>query len=81
MQSKERYIELLRSYFLDKAKNCGVVRMALFGSVARSEQTDGSDIDVAYEGNADILLRSRMKQVIRGRCLVVRLISFVFVNN
>lgn len=62
MQSKERYIELLRSYFLDKAKNCGVVRMALFGSVARSEQTDGSDIDVAYEGNADILLRSRMKQ-------------------
>lgn len=36
--------------------------MALFGSVARSEQTDGSDIDVAYEGNADILLRSRMKQ-------------------
>ena len=62
MQSKERYIELLRNYFLDKAKNYGVVRMALFGSVARNEQTDFSDIDVAYEGNADILLRSRMKQ-------------------
>lgn len=62
MQSKEKYIELLRSYFLNKAKNYGVVRMALFGSVARSEQTDTSDIDVAYEGNPDILLRSRMKQ-------------------
>ena len=36
----------------------GVVRFCKLSS----EQTDGSDIDVAYEGNADILLRSRMKQ-------------------
>lgn len=62
MRSKEEYIELLRGYFLHKAKAYGVVRMALFGSVARNEQTDSSDIDVAYEGEADILLRSRMKQ-------------------
>lgn len=62
MHSKEEYIELLRSYFLSKAKAYGVVRMALFGSVARDEQTDRSDIDVAYEGKPDILLRCRMKQ-------------------
>ncbi|WFE86373.1 nucleotidyltransferase family protein [Parabacteroides chongii] len=62
MRSKEEYIELLRDYFQNKAKAYGVVRMALFGSVARSEQTDSSDIDVAYEGKADILLRCRMKQ-------------------
>ena len=31
MRSKEEYIELLRSYFLSKAKAYGVVRMALFG--------------------------------------------------
>ena len=36
--------------------------MALFGSVVRNEQTDSSDIDIAYEGKADILLRCRMKQ-------------------
>ena len=62
MRSKEEYIELLRSYFLCKAKAYGVVRMALFGSVVRNEQTDSSDIDIAYEGKADILLRCRMKQ-------------------
>ena len=62
MRSKEEYIELLRSYFLSKAKAYGVVRMALFGSVVRNEQTDSSDIDIAYEGKADILLRCRMKQ-------------------
>lgn len=49
MRSKEEYIELLRSYFLSKAKAYGVVRMALFGSVVRNEQTDSSDIDIAYE--------------------------------
>lgn len=62
MRSKEEYIELLRSYFLSKAKAYGVVRMALFGSVVRNEQTNSSDIDIAYEGKADILLRCRMKQ-------------------
>jgi predicted nucleotidyltransferase len=36
--------------------------MALFGSVARNEQGEQSDIDVAYEGEANILLRSRMKR-------------------
>lgn len=62
MRSKEEYIELLRNYFQNHAKAYGVVRMALFGSVVRCEQTDDSDIDVAYEGKADILLRSQMKQ-------------------
>ena len=60
MRSKEEYMELLRSYFLNKAKAYGVVKMALFGSVVRGEQTETSD--VAYEGKADILLRCRMKQ-------------------
>ena len=62
MRSKEEYMELLRSYFLNKAKAYGVVKMALFGSVVRGEQTETSDVDVAYEGKAYILLRCRMKQ-------------------
>ena len=52
MRSKEEYMELLRSYFQNKAKAYGVVKMALFGSVVRGEQTETSDI----------LLRCRMKQ-------------------
>lgn len=62
MRTKEEYIELLRSYFQSRAKAYGVDRMALFGSVARGEQTEQSDIDVAYEGKADIFVRCRMKQ-------------------
>lgn len=62
MKLQKEYIELLRGYFLNNAKNYGIIRMALFGSVVRSEQTDESDVDVAYEGEPNLLLRSRMKQ-------------------
>lgn len=62
MKTKKEYIELLRSYFLNNARYYGVVRMALFGSIVRDEQTENSDVDVAYEGEANLLLRSRMKQ-------------------
>lgn len=62
MKTKKEYLELLHSYFLNKAKGYGVVRMALFGSVVRNEQTEKSDVDVAYEGEPNLLLRSRMKQ-------------------
>lgn len=61
MRSKLEYIELLRNYFLNNAKSYGINRMALFGSVVREEQTTDSDVDVAYEGEANLLLRSRMK--------------------
>ena len=54
MRSQKECIELLRGYFQNKAKDYGIVRMALFGSVVRNEQTEESDVD--------LLLRSRMKQ-------------------
>ena len=62
MKTRKEHIELLRDYFYGKAQSYGVVRMALFGSVVRDEQTEESDVDIAYEGEANILLRSRMKQ-------------------
>lgn len=62
MKSRSEYIELLHDYFYSTARSYGVRRMALFGSVAREEQTSGSDVDVAYEGEPDLLLRCRMKR-------------------
>ena len=41
--------------------NFGVRSFRIFGSVARNEQSEGSDVDVVYEGEPNILLRSRMK--------------------
>lgn len=62
MKSRAEYIELLRGYFNSTARFYGIRRMALFGSVAREEQTNGSDVDVAYEGAPDLLLRCRIKR-------------------
>jgi len=61
MKETAEYIRLLRLYFEETAKHKGVVRMALFGSVARHEHSEDSDVDVAYEGAPNLLLRIRMK--------------------
>ena len=34
----------------------GISRLGVFGSVARGEQTEGSDVDICYEGKALSLL-------------------------
>lgn len=39
-----------------------MIECLLFGSVARGEHKEGSDVDVIYEGEPNILLRSRMKR-------------------
>lgn len=61
MKSSAEYMELLHSYFENTAKQYGVSRMGIFGSVARGEQNDNSDVDVVYEGQPNLLLRIRMK--------------------
>lgn len=39
----------------DKASLYGITQMAIFGSVARGEQQEGSDIDICFEGKAPTL--------------------------
>lgn len=62
MKTQKEYIALLRDYFHSTALRYGVKRMGIFGSVSRNEQQEGSDIDIAYEGEPDIFMRIRMKQ-------------------
>ena len=61
MKSKTEYQKILCHYFEEVASQQGVTRMALFGSVARGEQNEDSDVDVAYEGTPNLFLRVRMK--------------------
>lgn len=61
MKTRKEYIRLVREYLDNTARKYGVTRMALFGSVARGEQTADSDIDIVYEGQANLFLRIRMK--------------------
>lgn len=61
MQSTIDCVNLLRRYFEEVARQEGVTKMALFGSVARGEQNEDSNVDVAYEGSPNLFLRIRMK--------------------
>lgn len=48
MKQKEA-LELLQSYKRNHAEEFGIVRIGLFGSVARDEATQESDVDVVIE--------------------------------
>ena len=42
----QEYIDLIRMYKSELQEQFGITSMRLFGSVARGEQRDGSDIDL-----------------------------------
>lgn len=55
MKSTSEILGLLRSYKALNAQKYGFIRMGVFGSVARGEQTEESDVDICYEGKAPSL--------------------------
>ncbi|GHT52380.1 nucleotidyltransferase [Bacteroidia bacterium] len=50
MKTTGEYIEMLRDYKQKYASEYGIERIGIFGSVARGEQTEDSDVDIYYEG-------------------------------
>lgn len=61
MKSTKEYIELLRQFMQQKGAKYGISRMGIFGSVARGEQNENSDVDILFEGKANLLLHVRIK--------------------
>ena len=49
MKSTAEYINILRDYMAKNASKYSITRMGIFGSVARGEQTEDSDVDVYLE--------------------------------
>ncbi|WP_221657046.1 nucleotidyltransferase family protein [Bacteroides salyersiae] len=49
MKTTVEYLQLLRQYMQNYAQHYGITRMGIFGSVARGEQKEGSDIDICFE--------------------------------
>lgn len=49
VQSKEHNISLLLQYKMENQEKYGIKRIGIFGSVARGEQKEGSDVDVCVE--------------------------------
>ncbi len=56
MKTKTEILQLLHSYKPTAEGRYGLTRIGIFGSVARGEQTESSDVDVCYEGKAPSLL-------------------------
>lgn len=52
MKSTNEYLQLLQQYMNTHAKYYGVTKMGIFGSVARGEQTEKSDVDICFEAPA-----------------------------
>jgi predicted nucleotidyltransferase len=49
MRTTKEYIDIVKSYKEQHAAKYGILRMGIFGSVARREQTEESDLDVCVE--------------------------------
>lgn len=50
MKTKEQYIQFLSDFQKKRGFVYGISRIGIFGSVARGEQKEGSDLDIYYEG-------------------------------
>ena len=49
MKTANDYILTLRQYLSMRAETYGISKIGIFGSVARNEQTEDSDIDICVE--------------------------------
>ena len=52
MKTTVDYLRDLQQFKQQYAAEYGIERIGIFGSVARGEQTENSDIDIYYEGKS-----------------------------
>ena len=55
MKSTEEILEALRIFKFEVAPKYGITTLGLFGSVAREQQREGSDVDVFFDGETPTL--------------------------
>ena len=51
MKTKDEIIAILRNFKEEFGERYGIEKLGLFGSVARGEQKEDSDIDIYYESS------------------------------
>lgn len=56
MKSTEEIVGILRAWKPEAVARYGVTSLGLFGSCARGQQHDGSDIDVCFNGDTPSLV-------------------------
>ena len=56
MKTTTEIMNLLKSYKSIATSKYGLTKIGIFGSVARGEQTENSDVDICYEGKVPSFL-------------------------
>jgi predicted nucleotidyltransferase len=77
MRTTEQYIQLLSDFQKRRGEIYGITRMGIFGSVARGEQKEESDVDIYYEGEPLSLfkiaaLKEELENILGSRIDIVR---------
>lgn len=67
MINKDKCIEQLKACKDQLMKNFGVSSMLLFGSVARNEQKESSDVDVFVDMKPNLFLQVGVKQFLEEK--------------
>lgn len=67
MRTRNEYIEILKSCGLILRSRFGVSSLRLFGSVARDEQKEGSDVDICVEMKPNLFLRIELKHYLEEK--------------
>lgn len=78
MKTTQEIIRLLKEFKVAHAGQYGILRMGIFGSVAREEQTEDSDVDIYYEGELSGLfalshLKHELENLLGCKVDIVRL--------
>lgn len=78
MKTTREIIDLLKGFKATQASGYGIRKMGVFGSVARGEQHEGSDVDVYIEGELSGLfalahLKNELEELLGCSVDVVRL--------
>ena len=77
MKSKTEILQLLKRYKPTAQTKYGMTKIGIFGSVARGEQKEDSDVDVCYEGEAPSFLtldmiQSELEELLGSKVDIVR---------
>ena len=77
MKTKTEILKLLKRYKPTAQKKYGMTKIGIFGSVARGEQKEDSDIDVCYEGEVHSFLtldmiQSELEELLGSKVDIVR---------
>ena len=77
MKSRAEILSLMSRFKPTAQEKYGITKLGIFGSVARGEQTDNSDVDICYEGQAPSLLtldkiQSELEQLLDCKVDLVR---------